>query len=128
MAFKLKEEEIVQIQALECLRHYYPEIAACVIHIANERKTSPWYGSMLKRLGVRKGVPDLLFPKPCTIRGFHGLWIEVKTLKGKPSKEQIAFIDEANTDDYYACFAYGSQQIIDVVCDYFSVARVFVLE
>jgi hypothetical protein len=122
---KAKDEDIVQIKALDCLRHHYPDVAACVIHIANQRKTSALYGSLLKRMGVKKGVPDLLFPKPQ--KSFHGLWIEVKTEKGRLSIEQARFIDEASHDGYFACVCFGAQDVVDTVCGYFGLPRVEVL-
>jgi hypothetical protein len=44
----------------------------------------------LKREGVKRGVSDLFFAHPSFGRGFfyHGLWIEVKSKKGKLRKEQ----------------------------------------
>ena len=118
-------EDIVQIKALDCLRHYYPDIASAAIHIANERKTSNYEGSLLKRKGVKKGVSDLFWPKPQ--KGFHGLWVEVKTDKGRLSIEQARFIDEASHDGYFACVCFGSQDVVDTVCGYFGVERAIVL-
>jgi hypothetical protein len=121
----IKEEEIEQIKALDCLWHYYPKIACYAIHIANQRKTNWFNANHLKRMGVKKGVPDLFFPKP---KGqYHGLWIEVKSKTGKPSKEQIAFMDTAKSDMYWASFAYGAQDVVDIVCIYFDVPAVKVL-
>ena len=121
----VKDEDIVQIKALDCLRHYYPDIASAAIHIANERKTSNYEGSLLKRKGVKKGVSDLFWPKPQ--KTFHGLWIEVKTEKGRLSIEQSRFIYETSQDGYFACVCFGSQDVVDTVCAYFSVPIVQVL-
>jgi hypothetical protein len=126
MGYKLKDEEIEQIKALDCLRHYYPDIARSAIHIANERKTTPFYGSILKKMGVRKGVPDLFWPKPQDC--YHGLWVELKTDKGRLSVEQSKFIFDASNDGYYASVAFGAQQLVDVVTKYFRVPAVQVLE
>jgi hypothetical protein len=40
----------------------------------------------LKKLGLRRGVYDLIVP--VAKGGYAGLWIEVKTIKGKLSTEQ----------------------------------------
>lgn len=122
---KVKNEDIVQIKALDCLRHYYPDIASATIHIANERKTTHQYGSTLKRMGVKKGVADLFWPK--AQKNFHGLWIEVKTDKGRLSIEQARFIDETSKDGYFACVCFGAQDVVDTVCSYFGVPIVQVL-
>lgn len=126
MGHKVKDEDILQIKALDCLRHYYPDIARAAIHIANERDTTPFYGSILKKMGVKRGVPDLLWPK--AQKHYHGLWIEAKTHKGRLSPHQADFLAEASTDGYYACVAFGAQEIVDTVCEYFSMPRVQVLE
>lgn len=125
MGNKVKDEDIVQIKALDCLRHYYPNVASAAIHIANERETTPFYGSILKKMGVKKGVPDLLFPKPQ--KNYHGLWIEVKTQKGRVTPEQESFIKEADNDGYFACVCFGAQSVVDTVCNYFDVPKVTVL-
>lgn len=39
-----------------------------------------------KRAGMVKGVPDLFLPYPA--HGYHGLFIEMKTYRGKLSPEQ----------------------------------------
>jgi hypothetical protein len=122
---KAKDEDIVQIKALDCLRHYYPDIAAAAIHIANQRKTSALYGSLLKRMGVKKGIPDLFWPKPQ--ENFHGLWIEVKTETGRLTIEQARFIEETSRDGYFACVCFGAQDVLDTVCAYFGLPRVIVL-
>lgn len=122
---KIKNEDIQQIKALDCLRHYYPDIASAAIHIANQRKTTALYGSLLKRMGVKAGVPDLFWPKPQ--KTFHGLWIEVKTEQGRISVEQAKFISKTEADGYFACVCFGAQDVVDTVCGYFGVPRVLVL-
>ena len=123
---KIKDEDIVQIKALDCLRHYYPDIASAAIHIANERKTSSMYGSILKKMGVKRGVPDLFWPKPK--KKFHGLFIEVKTETGRLSIEQARFIEQSAHDGYFSCVCFGSQDVVDTVCAYFGLPIVKVLE
>jgi hypothetical protein len=115
--YKLKPEQIEQITALEALRIDCPDVARAAIHIANERKTTPLNGFILQQMGVKKGVSDLFWPKPSN--QYHGLFIEVKTNKGRPTPEQIKFIEEVTQDGYYGCFAYGAKDIIRHVYNYF---------
>lgn len=44
----------------------------------------------LKAEGVKKGVPDLHLP--VSRQGYHGLWIEMKTDKGRVSPDQRRWI------------------------------------
>ena len=50
------------------------------------RRFSP-QASKLKAEGLRAGVPDLCLP--VARQGFHGMFIELKVGKGKPSPEQV---------------------------------------
>lgn len=118
MGYKVNAEACEQIMALDWLRYYYSDIASIAIHIANERKTSHFFGSILKKMGVKKGVSDLFFPR--ANNKYHGLFIEVKTLAGRPTVEQKSFIDQVNEDGYLGLFCFGHKHIIDSVCDYFS--------
>lgn len=67
------------------IRSKWPELAL-LYHIPNERYCTPVQGKQLKRAGVRSGVPDLCLPAPRG--GYHGLYIEMKTEKGRTSHEQ----------------------------------------
>ncbi|MCK8538228.1 VRR-NUC domain-containing protein [Yersinia ruckeri] len=62
-----------------------------LIHIPNEGKRGPKAARDAKRLGLRKGVPDLFLALPRG--GYAGLWIEMKALYGKPTTEQTKWID-----------------------------------
>ena len=59
----------------------------------------------LKRQGVRAGVPDLCIP--VAKRGFHGLYIEMKYGKGKPTEKQLEWLDMLNGNGYKAVVCYG---------------------
>ena len=63
-------ETIAQIQVVNWVKQC---TTIPVIHIGNERKCSPQYGAMLKRLGTRAGVSDLFFPRSNGKQ--HGLFL-----------------------------------------------------
>lgn len=75
--------------------------------------------SKLKAEGVLAGVSDLVVPFPS--KGFNGAYIEVKTLKGKPSEKQTTFINEMKARGYYATFVYGVRDAIDTIDEYLGV-------
>lgn len=66
--------------------------------IPNESKRSFYYGSHLKKMGLRSGVPDLLI-----IKNGRPIYIELKSKKGKLTKNQENIRDEIikNGADYY---------------------------
>ena len=93
-----------------------------IVHIANEGKRSARYGAELKRLGMRKGFPDLFIPK--ALKGFHGLFIELKSdVTRKPTKEQLQWISKLNAEGYYATVCYGADAAIREIQKYFKSER-----
>jgi hypothetical protein len=90
-----------------------------IIHIANERGCSFQQGKTLKRMGVLSGVSDLFIPRATKNR--HGMFLELKTLKGKLTRNQIKFIDDMNKEGYYALAAYGSDNAIAIIKDFYEI-------
>lgn len=71
----------------------------------------------LKRQGVKKGVPDLYIP--VAKGGYHGLFIEMKYGKGKPSKYQNLWIELLNRNGYLATVCWGADEAIKTIDKYF---------
>jgi hypothetical protein len=71
-----------------------------------------------KKLGYRKGFPDLEFPEP---RGcFHGLYIELKADEGKPRADQLRVVEKLNLRGYRAVFCYGFEEARKEIDSYLS--------
>lgn len=113
MVTKKHTESNEQIAAMDWLRLQHPQVADHTMHIGNERKSSYYAGYILKRMGVLKGASDLFLAWPNA--KYHGLFIEVKSLTGKPTSEQIAFINRMVSKGYYACVCYGAEEVIEVI-------------
>ena len=74
-------------------------------------------GKALKQ-GMKKGVPDLFLP--VKQGGFSGLYIEMKSAKGRISSEQSKFL-KAASDFGYACFiCYSAVDAIDKIKGYYN--------
>lgn len=70
----------------------------------------------LKRQGVKAGVPDICLPLP---KGrFHGLYIEMKVGKNKPSDKQEKYIDYLHRVGYAAFVCYGFDEARQVIEKY----------
>lgn len=110
------DESNEQIAAMDWLRAQYPNIALHTLHIGNERKATHFAGYMMKRMGVLKGASDLFMAYPVGI--YHGLFIEVKSMRGKPTVEQRAFIDRMRAVGYRAEICYGAEQVINTMKSY----------
>jgi len=74
-------------------------------------------GAMLKREGVLRGVPDLFLPVPYS-SGYSGLYIEVKTPRGKLTNEQTAFMGKARAQGYATRVVRSAQDGIDCIAEY----------
>lgn len=116
VAHRLQPEAAEQIAAMDWIRVKHSWLVKHTIHIPNERKTSFYFGNLLKRMGVRRGASDLFIAWPSS--GYHGLFIEVKSAKGRPTPEQKEFIQLMSDTGYYACFCYGAEEIIAVIQAY----------
>jgi hypothetical protein len=64
----------------------------------------------------RKGVPDILIFE--TRNKFHGLMLELKTLKGRPSKEQLQWRNDLNERNYISEICYGFEDAKEIIDRY----------
>lgn len=86
------------------------------VHIPNEGKRSEISGAILKREGLRKGFPDLFFPIPS--RGYHGLFIEMKSRSGKVSAEQDEWLKILSENGYAVRVCYSADAAIETITKY----------
>ena len=88
-----------------------------LMHIANEGSGSVVRGMRQKRLGLRKGCPDLFLAVPCG--EFSGLWIEMKRREGgRVSPEQAYFLLSLKTMGYAAEVCRGAEKAIQAIDKY----------
>ena len=74
-------------------------------------------GAKFKRLGVKAGVPDVWVL--CARKGFHGLCIELKRVKGgRTSPEQKKWLDYLNEKGYLAEVCRGYEEAREVIKHY----------
>ena len=82
----------------------YPELKL-LHHIPNGGKRDARTAANLKKEGVKAGVPDMCLP---VSRGqYHGLYIELKTQKGKVQKNQKEWLSALNKEGYATKVCYG---------------------
>ena len=93
------EEQQALFSWVQMQRGKYPELAL-LYHIPNGGSRSKSEAGRFKAEGVKAGVPDLCLP---VARGeFHGLYIEMKRIKGgKTSSEQEGWIAALTAQGYY---------------------------
>ena len=97
------------------MRAKYPELKL-LHHVKNETKEGPAQVRIDKTQGVKKGVPDLCLP--VARGGYHGLYIEMKTAKGRLSPEQKWWLEELNGQRYKAVMCRGWKEAAGVLEEY----------
>jgi hypothetical protein len=84
-----------------------------VIHIPNEGRRSERYGRVLKDMGMRAGVSDLLILMQR--HGYGAAFIELKSKKGIVSKEQKKFLEDMELQNYFTCVCRSIESCIDTI-------------
>lgn len=71
----------------------------------------------LKKMGAKKGVPDIFLP--VAANGYNGLWIELKRRRdGRISGNQKCWLQELANQGYYAVVCMGSDAAKKCIVDY----------
>lgn len=87
-----------------------------LLHIPNGGKRNKLEAIRLKREGVRAGVPDLFLP---VARGkYHGMFVELKAGKGKPTNLQKEWIRRLNEQGYHALVINGWEAAAKAIMEY----------
>lgn len=73
-------------------------------------------GIRLKKMGTKKGFPDLELFIPCG--GYFGLYIEMKVKGGSVSAEQRAIHKRMAKMGYYTAVCFGSVETINLIKKY----------
>ncbi len=83
------------------------------IVIPAEPKTRARIINRMKAEGMKRGIPDLFLP--CSKRGYHGLYIEMKTEEGRLTPEQKDFLAYAEAAGYLDLVCRGADEAIEQI-------------
>lgn len=109
------QHQINVIRWTQINRDHYPELAL-LFHIPNGGSRDVREAKHMKEQGVKPGVPDLCLPVP---RGrYHGLYIEMKTPKGKTSADQTWWMKALGFQGYCAVVCHGWKEAVHVLTLY----------
>lgn len=87
-----------------------------LFHIPNGGSRNILEAAKFKKLGVKDGVPDLQLIVP---NGeIHGLWIELKSKKGKLQPSQRLMIQRLEEQGYMCKVCFGADEAIDEIKKY----------
>jgi len=109
-------EHAHQVTLLNWFDVTYPHYKGFVFAIPNGGFRYKSVAAKLKAEGVRSGVPDLFLPVPSGI--YHGLFIELKTEKGKASENQKLWIERLLSLGYQAVICKGWQDAANKISEY----------
>lgn len=108
-------ESNLQINCVNVFRMQYPHLRKRLFAIPNGGKRSVITAAIMKKEGVLAGALDIFLAVPRY--PYAGLFIEMKTDKGKLTDNQVAFIKEVEAD--YKCVVCRSvEQFLQEVKDY----------
>ena len=82
-------------------------------HPPNGGSRHPAEAVNLKKMGVKAGVPDLCLP--VARKGYNGLYIEMKSHKGRVSPLQQEWLDGLCQNGYMAVVCHGAEEAIKVL-------------
>jgi hypothetical protein len=104
----------LQISVIKYLKLKFPKVRYCAslggIH------TSPTQARKAKLTGYVRGFPDLQITE--ARKGFHGLFIELKTNKGRATKVQQEWIKDLNDRGYKAIICKGIDETMETINEY----------
>ena len=92
---------------------------AMLIAIPNAAKRSYRLASYMKSEGLAKGFPDLALL--CKNDLYAGLFIEMKTQRGKPTSEQLEWLCALRNHGYAAIVCYGADETIRIIKTYLGI-------
>ena len=110
-------EDHLQKAAMRYIRLQYP--GAISFHVANEGisgKKGKAYGAKMKAKGVLSGCPDIHILEPAGI--YCGLFIELKTPKGRVQPSQQDFIEKLRAKGYMAEVCRSFDEVVALVDGY----------
>lgn len=113
------QEQVLLFRWLSFNAKMHP-VLALAFKITNEGTGSPRRGVWNKAEGVKKGVSDIFLPVPVMMSGCiqHGLFIEMKSAKGRLSPEQKAWLDAMGKQGYATAVCYSWTEAAKAIADY----------
>lgn len=108
-------EHAIQKAVIKWIR-LQPHLEYLVMKLSNEGKRSLSYGKQMKDEGLLPGAFDLFISIPS--HGFHGAWIELKSVNGVLSLEQHKFKRAQEEVGFFCEVCYSIEEALDTISWY----------
>lgn len=108
------QESRLQQACIKWVRYQYPDLI--IYAIPNGGKRNAVTGAILKAEGVLAGVADLFVAK--ATKDSHGLYIEMKTAKGRQADSQRAFEEAVTREGYRYELCRSFEQFVAIIRTY----------
>jgi len=109
------EEYHMQVQFVNWLRHKYPNL---IFTIAPSGMKLPiGVAKKMKAMGYKAGTPDIMIFQPSN--DYFGMFVELKTRKGRVTEQQKDLIIKLNQRGYYATVCRSVEEAKQEVHNYF---------
>lgn len=108
-------QQALLIQWADLVVNQYPELKL-LFAIPNGGARSARAGAMLKREGVKAGVPDLCLPVARRI--WHALYLELKAGDGRLSDKQKQWVEDLHNQGNCVAVAYSFDEAKGIIIDY----------
>lgn len=112
----MQKEALEQTKLFQLCR--YTNRHKHLFHIPNGGSRNKIEAHNLKLQGVKPGVPDLFYAYPN--KKHHGLFIEMKYGKNKPTEHQKEWIEYLNSVGYLAVVCYSADEAFELLNKYFN--------
>ena len=115
-------EDRLQSEVVKYISLQYPKAKYCA-SLGGQYQPYQSQRNRAKRNGYSKGFPDLFIYE--ARNGYHGLALELKTIKGIATKEQKEWIEALNERGYKALICKGLPEVLQAIDDYLKRSRLF---
>jgi hypothetical protein len=89
-----------------------------IFAIPNGGARHPAVARKLKDEGVKSGVPDIFIPWPMPEKRLFGMWIEMKSEKGRVSDTQNWWMEKLKSVGYHHVVCRSWQDAATCACEY----------
>ena len=108
-------EQVALFQWAKLAQCEHPELAL-LFAIPNGGHRAKAVAGKMRAEGVQAGVPDIFLAVPR--RGYHGLFVEMKFGKNRPTAPQLRWLNRLDKQGYLTAVCYGFDEARSTIIEY----------